>query len=183
MKPTATPTPTAEPDIPEPDTPTSEYQDGTYTGRARGYSGFVYITVTIKDGKIIELTNTNTDTDSFFKKAWKVLQPAILEKQSVDGIDTVSGATYSSNGILGGTQKALEGAKITPTPTETPVPTVTPEITVTPTPTVIPEATPTPEPTAVPTETPTPEPTKNRQEDTEMELTREAEPEIMEQEA
>ena len=160
VKPTATPTPTAEPDIPEPDTPTSEYQDGTYTGRARGYSGFVYITVTIKDGKIIELTNTNTDTDSFFKKAWKVLQPAILEKQSVDGIDTVSGATYSSNGILGGTQKALEGAKITPTPTETPVPTVTPEITVTPTPTVIPEATPTPEPTAVPTETPTPEPTE-----------------------
>ena len=160
VKPTATPTPTAEPDIPEPDTPTSEYQDGTYTGRARGYSGFVYITVTIKDGKIIELTNTNTDTDSFFKKAWKVLQPAILEKQSVDGIDTVSGATYSSNGILGGTQKALEGAKITPTPTETPVPTVTPEITVTPTPTVIPEATPTPELTAVPTETPTPEPTE-----------------------
>ena len=150
VKPTATPTPTAEPDIPEPDTPTSEYQDGTYTGRARGYSGFVYITVTIKDGKIIELTNTNTDTDSFFKKAWKVLQPAILEKQSVDGIDTVSGATYSSNGILGGTQKALEGAKITPTPTETPVPTVTPEITVTPTPTVIPEATPTPEPTEEP---------------------------------
>ena len=160
VKPTATPTPTAEPDIPEPDTPTSQYQDGTYTGRTRGYSGFVYITVTIKDGKIIELTNTNTDTDSFFKKAWKVLQPAILEKQSVDGIDTVSGATYSSNGILGGTQKALEGAKITPTPTETPVPTVTPEITVTPTPTVIPEATPTPEPTAVPTETPTPEPTE-----------------------
>ena len=32
----------------------------------------------IKDGKITELTNTNTDTESFFKKAWKVLQPAIL---------------------------------------------------------------------------------------------------------
>lgn len=159
-KPTATPAPTAEPDIPEPDTPVSEYQDGTYTGRARGYSGFVYITVTIEDGKITELTNTNTDTDSFFKKAWKVLQPAILEKQSADGIDTVSGATYSSNGILGGTQKALESAKIMPAPTETPVPTATPEITMTPMPTVTPEATPIPEPTAVPTETPTPEPTE-----------------------
>ena len=182
VKPTATPTPTAEPDIPEPDTPTSEYQDGTYTGRARGYSGFVYITVTIKDGKIIELTNTNTDTDSFFKKAWKVLQPAIptetptpepteepagryrdgiytgsgagnygagsvtvtvtisggqiveasystlddeeyfdeawnsiynqvMGSQSADGLDAVSGATFSSQGIIQAFQNALSQAQ------------------------------------------------------------------------
>ena len=164
VKPTATPSvtpkPTASPDTP--DTPVSEYQDGTYSGKARGYSGFVTITVTIRDGRITEVTNTNTDTASFFKKAWKTLQPAILEKQSADGIDTVSGATYSSQGILGGAQQALASAKITETPTETPTPTVTPEISVTPTPapTTTPEATPTPEPTAVPTETPTPEPTE-----------------------
>ena len=164
VKPTATPAvtpkPTASPDTP--DIPVSEYRDGTYSGRARGYSGFVTITVTIRDGRITEVTNTNTDTASFFKKAWKTLQPAILEKQSADGIDTVSGATYSSQGILGGAQQALAGAKITETPTETPTPTVTPEISVTPTPapTTTPEATPTPEPTAVPTETPTPEPTE-----------------------
>lgn len=164
VKPTATPAvtpkPTASPDTP--DTPVPEYQDGTYSGKARGYSGFVTITVTIRDGKITEVTNTNTDTASFFKKAWKTLQPAILEKQSADGIDTVSGATYSSQGILGGAQQALASAKITETPTETPTPTVTPEISVTPTPapTTTPEATPTPEPTAVPTETPTPEPTE-----------------------
>ena len=164
VKPTATPAvtpkPTASPDTP--DTPVSEYQDGTYSGRARGYSGFVTITVTIRDGRITEVTNTNTDTASFFKKAWKTLQPAILEKQSADGIDTVSGATYSSQGILGGAQQALASAKITETPTEIPTPTVTPEISVTPTPapTTTPEATPTPEPTAVPTETPTPEPTE-----------------------
>lgn len=164
VKPTATPAvtpkPTASPDTP--DTPVSEYRDGTYSGRARGYSGFVTITVTIRDGRITEVTNTNTDTASFFKKAWKTLQPAIMEKQSADGIDTVSGATYSSQGILGGAQQALASAKITETPTETPTPTVTPEISVTPTPAPIttPEATPTPEPTAVPTETPTPEPTE-----------------------
>lgn len=164
VKPTATPAvtpkPTASPDTP--DTPVSEYRDGTYSGRARGYSGFVTITVTIRDGRITEVTNTNTDTASFFKKAWKTLQPAIMEKQSADGIDTVSGATYSSQGILGGAQQALASAKITETPTETPTPTVTPEISVTPTPspTTTPETTPTPEPTAVPTETPTPEPTE-----------------------
>ena len=152
--PTATPLPTASPATPE--TPASDYQDGTYTGKARGYSGFVTITLTIKDGKITEITNTNTDTASFFKKAWKVLQPAILEKQSADGIDTVSGATYSSQGILGGAQQALTSAKIT----ETPTPTATPEISVTPEPTEVPESTPIPEPTAVPTVAPTPEPTE-----------------------
>lgn len=156
-KPTATPAPTEGPAPTEtPDTPVSEYQDGTYTGKARGYSGFVTITLTIKDGKISEIANTNTDTGSYFRKAWKVLQPAILERQSADGIDTVSGATYSSQGILGGAQQALASAKITETPTETPTPTVTPEVSVTPEPTAVPEVT----PTAVPTETPTPEPTE-----------------------
>ena len=156
-KPTATPAPTEGPAPTEtPDTPVSEYQDGTYTGKARGYSGFVTITLTIKDGKITEIANTNTDTGSYFRKAWKVLQPAILERQSADGIDTVSGATYSSQGILGGAQQALASAKITEPPTETPTPTVTPEVSVTPEPTAVPEVT----PTAVPTETPTPEPTE-----------------------
>lgn len=156
-KPTATPAPTEGAAPTEtPDTPVSEYQDGTYTGKARGYSGFVTITLTIKDGKITEIANTNTDTGSYFRKAWKVLQPAILERQSADGIDTVSGATYSSQGILGGAQQALASAKITETPTETPTPTVTPEVSVTPKPTAVPEVT----PTAVPTETPTPEPTE-----------------------
>ena len=170
--PTAVPAPTTVPE--EPDIPVSEYQDGTYSGRARGYSGFVTITLTIKDGKITELTNINTDTSSFFKKAWKILQPAILEKQSADGIDTVSGATFSSEGILGGARKALESAKLTPVPTETPAPTVTPTPTETPVPTTVPdptevpeispiptaEPTETPEPTPVPTETPIPEPTE-----------------------
>ena len=160
-EPTATPTPTA----PGPDVPASLYKDGTYTGRARGYSGFVTITITIKDGKITDVSNTNTDTSSFFNKAWKKIQPSILQKQSAEGIDTVSGATYSSEGILGGAQKALAAAlttvtpepTTTPKPTTTPEPTTVPEPTATPTPTAAPTAT--PEPTAVPEPTVIPEPT------------------------
>ena len=159
--PKATPTPTA----PGPDVPASLYKDGTYTGRARGYSGFVTITITIKDGKITDVSNTNTDTSSFFNKAWKKIQPSILQKQSAEGIDTVSGATYSSEGILGGAQKALAAAlttvtpepTTTPKPTTTPEPTTVPEPTATPTPTAAPTAT--PEPTAVPEPTVIPEPT------------------------
>lgn len=162
---TPIPQPTAVPQ-PEPTTPTVKYKDGVYTGNARGYSGIVTITATIKDGKITELSNTNSDTGSYFRRAWRVIQPAILEKQTADGIDTVNGATFSSEGIIGGTQEALKAALIsaTPEPTETPKPTtapsVTPKPTATPspaptaTPTTAPEATPTPDP--VPTATPTP---------------------------
>lgn len=157
--PTATPTPT---DVSKPGAPASLYKDGTYTGRARGYSGFVTITITIKDGKITDISNTNTDTASFFNRAWKKIQPSILQNQSADGIDTVSGATYSSEGILGGAQKALTEAlaTVTPEPTTTPKPTAAPESTVTPTPTKTPDPTVTPEATVTPEPTAAPEPTE-----------------------
>lgn len=158
-EPTATPTPT---EAPKPGETASLYKDGTYTGRARGYSGFVTITITIKDGKIIDISNTNTDTASFFNRAWKKIQPSILQNQSADGIDTVSGATYSSEGILGGAQKALTEAlaTVTPEPTTTPKPTAVPESTVTPTPTKTPDPTVTPEATVTPEPTAAPEPTE-----------------------
>ena len=158
-EPTATPTPT---EASKPGAPASLYKDGTYTGRARGYSGFVTITITIKDGKITDISNTNTDTASFFNKAWKKIQPSILQNQSADGIDTVSGATYSSEGILGGAQKALTEALATVTPesTTTPKPTAAPESTVTPTPTKTPDPTVTPEATVTPEPTAAPEPTE-----------------------
>ena len=157
--PTATPTPA---EASKPGAPASLYKDGTYTGRARGYSGFVTITITIKDGKITDISNTNTDTASFFNRAWKKIQPSILQNQSADGIDTVSGATYSSEGILGGAQKALTEAMVTvtPEPTTTPKPTAAPESTVTPTPTKTPDPTVTPEATVTPEPTAAPEPTE-----------------------
>ena len=158
-EPTATPTPT---EASKPGAPASLYKDGTYTGRARGYSGFVTITITIKDGKITDISNTNTDTASFFNRAWKKIQPSILQNQSADGIDTGSGATYSSEGILGGAQKALAEAlvTVTPEPTTTPKPTAAPESTVTPTPTKAPDPTVTPEATVTPEPTAAPEPTE-----------------------
>ena len=156
--PTEIPHPTKTPDNPSDEQPVVKLlKDGTYTGSAMGYSGKVNITLTIKDGKITEVTNTNSDTRSFFNKAWRSIQPKILEKQSTEGIDTVSGATFSSMGILDASKIALEQAKntevqpsVTPEPTETPEPTSVPEPTDTPENSVTPEPTATPEPTPVP---------------------------------
>lgn len=165
--PTEIPQPTKTPDNPSDEQPVVKLlKDGIYIGAAMGYSGKVNITLTIKDGKITEVTNTNSDTRSFFNKAWRSIQPKILEKQSTEGIDTVSGATFSSMGILDASKIALEQAKntevqpsITPEPTEAPDSTEKPEPTNTPKPTSVPEPTTAPEPTAVPEPTETPAPT------------------------
>lgn len=165
--PTEIPHPTKTPDNPSDEQPVVKLlKDGTYTGSAMGYSGKVNITLTIKDGKITEVTNTNSDTRSFFNKAWRSIQPKILEKQSTEGIDTVSGATFSSMGILDASKIALEQAKntevqpsVTPEPTEVPNPTNTPKPTSVPEPTTAPEPTAVPEPTEAPAPTSAPEPT------------------------
>lgn len=165
--PTEIPHPTKTPDNPSDEQPVVKLlKDGTYTGSAMGYSGKVNITLTIKDGKITEVTNTNSDTRSFFNKAWRSIQPKILEKQSTEGIDTVSGATFSSMGILDASKIALEQAKntevqpsVTPEPTEAPDSTEKPEPTNTPKPTSVPEPTTAPENSVTPEPTATPEPT------------------------
>ena len=165
--PTEIPQPTQTPENPSDDQPgVNLLKDGTYTASAMGYSGKVNITLTIKDGKITEVTNTNSDTRSFFNKAWRSIQPKILEKQSTEGIDTVSGATFSSMGILDASKMALEQAKntevqpsVTPEPTEVPNPTNTPKPTSVPEPTTAPEPTAVPEPAEKPEPTSAPEPT------------------------
>lgn len=140
-----TPTPTATPK--KTSTSTSKnvkYKDGTYKGEAEGFDGQVKVTVTVKNGKITEIKNTNTDTKQYFDSAWNTIKPAILSNQSADDVDTVSGSTYSSNGILNAVKNALKNATVTVLPTAKP--TLTPKATATPT------STPTPTPSV--TETP-----------------------------
>ena len=166
--PTPSPKPTKKPSpIPKPGDE-QIYKDGTYTGTGKGYSGIITLTAKIKKGMIKSLEAEHTDTPMFFKKAWDILENEIIQNQSVDGIDTVSGATYSSKGIINAMKDILKQAekgttKVTPTPTPEVTVTPTPEATPTPTPeeTPTPEVTPTPEETPAPTPTPeeTPEPT------------------------
>lgn len=141
VTPTPTPKPTKKPS-PTPKPGNEQiYKDGTYTGTGKGYSGTITLTAKIKKGMIKSLEAEHTDTPMFFKKAWDILENEIIQNQSVDGIDTVSGATYSSKGIINAMKDILKQAekgstKVTPTPTpeETPAPTPTPEETPEPTP-------------------------------------------------
>ena len=85
------------------------YKDGTYTGAANGYHGLVTVQVTITDGKIAAVNVlSHSDTDSYFFKAKKLIKK-IIKNQTPD-VDTISGATLSSNGIINAVKKALQAA-------------------------------------------------------------------------
>lgn len=87
-----------------------ELADGVYKGSATGFSGPVTVAVTIMDKKIISIDIlSSTDDEAFFNRAKAVID-RIIASQSFD-VDVVSGATYSSNGIIGAVKNALTGEK------------------------------------------------------------------------
>lgn len=86
------------------------YKDGVYYGTGEGYKGDVKVAIVIENQKIqYILIMENEDDKEYFTKAKGVLED-VLKYQRTD-VDTVSGATYSSNGILEAIKKALENAK------------------------------------------------------------------------
>ena len=70
------------------------------------------MTVTIQGGQIASIEQSNSDSPEYFDYAWETIYPQIMGNQSADGIDAASGATYSSEGILGAIQKALAQALV-----------------------------------------------------------------------
>lgn len=90
-----------------------DLKDGKYTGSANGYGGKITVTVTIKNKKIVKIhiDSAPGETTSFFNRA-KTLTDRMIRQQSTD-VDAVSGATYSSKGIIGAVKNALYGTKST----------------------------------------------------------------------
>ncbi len=126
------------------------YEEGIYYGTGEGYLGDITTAVVIQDETIKAILVTESEDDEAFLKRAKQTAKDVVKNQTLE-VDTVSGATYSSKGILAAIEEALKEAervteeKKNPTPTETP----------TPTPTETPAPTETPEPSETPTPTPT----------------------------
>ena len=116
------------------------YEEGIYYGTGEGYLGDITTAVVIQDETIKAILVTESEDDEAFLKRAKQTAKDVVKNQTLE-VDTVSGATYSSRGILAAIEEALKEAervteeKKNPTPTETPEPTETP----TPTPTETPE--------------------------------------------
>jgi len=87
-----------------------QYIDGVYTGSAAGYHGTTQVQVTVSGGTITDITVLSTGDDAeFFNRAKNTVISEILAAQSIS-VDAVSGATFSSNGIIGAVTDALASA-------------------------------------------------------------------------
>jgi uncharacterized protein with FMN-binding domain len=84
-------------------------KDGTYQGSADGYNGTISVTVTVEGGQVTNITvDSESDTSQFFSRAESVLD-TITGEQSLE-VDTVTGATFSSAGLINAVADALQGA-------------------------------------------------------------------------
>lgn len=80
----------------------------TLTGQAEGYGGPISVTVTAVGDRIIDLEITGSDeTPDIGGTAISSLRTAIVENQGLDGVDAVSGATWTSNGVFDAIRTAM----------------------------------------------------------------------------
>ena len=86
-------------------------KDGTYTGQADGYNGTIEVSVVVEGGSVTSIIVTSErDTPQFFSRAENVLD-SILSAQSLE-VDAVTGATFSSAGLINAVDNALQSAVI-----------------------------------------------------------------------
>lgn len=86
------------------------YTPGTYTGVGAGKNGDITVEVTFSTEKIESIRIvSHTETPSLSDAAIEQIPAKIVESQSL-GVDAVSGATYTSNGIVEAVADAVKQA-------------------------------------------------------------------------
>ena len=92
-------------------TASGSYIDGTFSGTGMGYRGNISVSITIKNGKITSISVTESRDDSkWLSRAESGVIDAIVASQTAS-VDTVSGATFSSEGIIDAVADALSKAQ------------------------------------------------------------------------
>ncbi len=82
--------------------------DGVFTGTAQGYGGPVTTRVTVKGGYIdeVRVVDAPNEDGPYLEQAVKLIDDMLVKQ--TPNVDTVSGATFSSAGIINGAVQALE---------------------------------------------------------------------------
>ncbi|MGN0321248.1 MAG: FMN-binding protein [Lachnospira sp.] len=87
----------------------AQLKDGVYEGSAQGYKSTIKVSVTVENGAVTDIRILEeNDTPEYFKRAEGITED-IIGSQSLN-VDAVSGATYSSVGIINAVNNALEAA-------------------------------------------------------------------------
>lgn len=98
-------------DTEESDDSENVYRDGTYTGSAQGFGGAITVQVTLANDEITDIQVTSAPgEDSAYLSQGEGVISSIISAQSTD-VDTVSGATFSSTGIINAVVDALGKAE------------------------------------------------------------------------
>ena len=89
----------------------SPYTDGVYEGTAEGFGGPVSVEVTIDGGDITEirLLDVSGEDPAYLLQVESLLDQ-MLQTQGVD-VDTISGATFTSKGLIHAVTEALRKAR------------------------------------------------------------------------
>ena len=87
------------------------YKNGTYTGDGQGFGGNIQVQVTLENDTItdIQVVSAPGEDSAYLSQGQGVIS-TILAAQSTD-VDTVSGATFSSTGIINAVNDALGKAE------------------------------------------------------------------------
>lgn len=86
----------------------TQYADGTFEGSGKGHVDTIVLDVTIANGKIVDIeTKQQNETPEYWEMAVPDMYNNIINKGDTD-VDTISGATDSSNGIKDAVNQALE---------------------------------------------------------------------------
>lgn len=87
------------------------YKNGTYTGDGQGFGGNIQVQVTLENDTItdIQVVSAPGEDSAYLSQGQGVIS-TILAAQSTD-VDTISGATFSSTGIINAVNDALGKAE------------------------------------------------------------------------
>lgn len=89
-------------------------QDGVFRGTAMGHNDEIVVDVTIKDSKIADIKLVSSyETPAVSELPKRVIPSIIVDNQSLK-IDRISGATFSSMGLLGAVRDAVKKAGLNP---------------------------------------------------------------------
>ncbi|WEV37970.1 FAD-dependent oxidoreductase [Lactobacillus sp. ESL0680] len=95
-------------------------KDGTYQGSAQGHNANIEVTVSVKNSQISAIKVTDhQETALLSDNALKLIPEKIVANQST-AVDAITGATFTSNGILNATRAALTDAGAETTDYSTP---------------------------------------------------------------